>query len=304
VVLKEHGVGNQGLAQPYLDRMVAIAAKINGWPGGANGKYFTNRASAAAFIKSAKPHYGILSLPAFLAMRKPYQLDVIGRVSVSLAGGRRYFLISKKADSIDACKGQTLATDHGDDPRLIDAGPGFAHGAGGIRCVEAEQLVEDDAREAGGGEERGREERVRDVADEGGAGGHHRRNGLTRRRDLRLAAARRAGARHSSATSMPCAATKARAHAAKWASMISPAATKRTTSPSWPAMTDSRLTRLGLLALAALPACMTVRAPTHPELATVAAQGTSLGLSDALETLIASGKDTSTDRACALQVVR
>jgi len=69
-------------------------------------------------------------------------------------------------------------------------------------------------------------------------------------------------------------------------------------------MTDSRLTRLGLLALAALPACMTVRAPTHPELATVAAQGTSLGLSDALETLIASGEDTSTDRAYALQGVR
>lgn len=120
VVLKEHGVGNQGLAQPYLDRMVAIAAKQNGWPGGANGKYFTSRTSAEAFIKSAKPHYGILSLPAFLAMRQPYQLDVIGRVSVSLAGGRRYYLISKKAENIDQCKGQTLATDHADDPRFID----------------------------------------------------------------------------------------------------------------------------------------------------------------------------------------
>jgi hypothetical protein len=119
VVLKEHGVGNQSLAQPYLDRMVAIAAKQNSWPG-ATGKYFTNRSAAEAFIKSDQPHYGILSLPAFLALREPYQLEVIGRVAVSLAGGRRYFLISKTASDLDGCKGQKLATDHADDPRFID----------------------------------------------------------------------------------------------------------------------------------------------------------------------------------------
>ena len=120
VVLKEHGVGNQALAQPYLDRMVTLAAKQNGWPGGANGKYFTSRSVADAFIKSAHPHYGILSLPAFLAMREPYHLDVIGKVAVSLAGGRRYYLISKTADDLNGCKGKTLATDHADDPRFID----------------------------------------------------------------------------------------------------------------------------------------------------------------------------------------
>lgn len=119
VVLKEHGVGNQALAQPYLDRMVALAAKQNGWAG-ANGKYFTSRAAADAFIKSAQPHYGILSLPAFLAMRDKYDLEVIGKVAVSLAGGRRYFLISKTAKNLNDCNGKTLATDHADDPRFID----------------------------------------------------------------------------------------------------------------------------------------------------------------------------------------
>ena len=119
VVLKEHGVGNQALAQPYLDRMVAMAAKQNGWAG-VNGKYFTSRSAAEAFIKSDQPHYGILSLPAFLALRDQYHLEVIGRVAVSLAGGRRYFLISKSASSLEACKGQKLATDHADDPRFID----------------------------------------------------------------------------------------------------------------------------------------------------------------------------------------
>lgn len=120
VVLKEHGVGNQALAQPYLDRMVALTAKLNGWPG-ANGRYFTSRAPAEAFIKTEQPHYGILSMPAFLAMREPYKLTVIGRVAVSLAGGRRYYLISKTATDLGGCKGKPLATDHADDGHFIDA---------------------------------------------------------------------------------------------------------------------------------------------------------------------------------------
>jgi len=119
LVLKEHGVGNQALAQPYLDRMVAITAKQNNWKN-AIGKYFTSRSAAEAFIKSAQPHYAILSLPSFLAMRQPYKLDVIGRVAVSLAGGRRYFVISNTANNLNECKGKTLATDHGDDPKFID----------------------------------------------------------------------------------------------------------------------------------------------------------------------------------------
>jgi hypothetical protein len=53
-------------------------------------------------------------------MRKPYRLEVIGRVSVSLAGGRRYYLISKTANDLSGCKGQTLASDHVDDPRFIE----------------------------------------------------------------------------------------------------------------------------------------------------------------------------------------
>jgi len=102
VVLKEHGVGNQALAQPYLDRMVSLAARQNRWAG-VNGKYFTSRSAAEAFIKAQQTHYGILSLPAFLAMRKPYRLEVIGRVAVSLAGGRRYYLISKTAHDLRGC---------------------------------------------------------------------------------------------------------------------------------------------------------------------------------------------------------
>jgi len=99
--------------------MVALAAKQNGWAG-VNGKYFTKRAAAEAFIKAETPHYGILSLPAFLALRGGHRLEVIGKVEVSLAGGRRYYVISKTAEDLTGCKGRALATDHADDARFID----------------------------------------------------------------------------------------------------------------------------------------------------------------------------------------
>jgi len=119
LVLKEHGVSSPTLVQPYLDRFVALAARLNGWPG-AVGQYHAGRASAEAFIEGARPHYGILSLPAFLAFRKKYNLDVIGQVSVSLAGGRQYSIISRTATDLAGCKGKVLATDHADDARFID----------------------------------------------------------------------------------------------------------------------------------------------------------------------------------------
>jgi len=119
LVLKEHGVSSPTLVQPYLDRFIALAARLNDWPS-AVGQYHAGRASAEAFIQAAKPHYGILSLPAFLAFRKKYNLDVIGQVTVSLAGGRQYSIISRSASDLAGCKGKVLATDHGDDPRFID----------------------------------------------------------------------------------------------------------------------------------------------------------------------------------------
>jgi hypothetical protein len=119
LVLKEHGVSSPTLVQPYLDRFIALAARLNDWPS-AVGEYHAGRASAEAFIQAAKPHYGILSLPGFLALRKKYNLDVIGQVSVSLAGGRQYSIISRTAADLAGCKGKILATDHSDDPRFID----------------------------------------------------------------------------------------------------------------------------------------------------------------------------------------
>jgi hypothetical protein len=118
-VLREHGVTAVTLAQPYLDRFVALAGAQNGWPG-AQGFYLTTRPAAEEFIRKERPHYGILSLPSFLALRTPHRLEVIGRVEVSLSGGRRYHLISRSAADLAGCKGHPLATDHADDPRFLE----------------------------------------------------------------------------------------------------------------------------------------------------------------------------------------
>lgn len=128
LVVKEHGVSSPSLVQPHLDRFVAIAAKENGWTD-AKGQYYNNRTAAEAFIENQHPHYGIFSLPAFLAMRAKYHLEVIGQVAVALAGGRQYYLISKTAADLAGCKGKTVASDHTDDKQFIErvvAGGRFA----------------------------------------------------------------------------------------------------------------------------------------------------------------------------------
>jgi hypothetical protein len=119
LVLNEHGVGSASLAQPYLDRMVSIVAAQNRW-GAARGQYCTSRSTAEAFIRSQAPHYGILSLAAFLAMRESYRLEVIGTVEISMVGGQQYHVISQDAPNLDACRGRTLATNHADDLRFVN----------------------------------------------------------------------------------------------------------------------------------------------------------------------------------------
>lgn len=119
VVVKEHGVSAASYAQPYVDKFAALAANINQWPS-AKGVYLTNRSEAETFLESNKPSYGIISLPAFLALRQKQQLRVVGQVSAALVGGRQYHLISSTASDLKGCKGKTLATDHADDPRFID----------------------------------------------------------------------------------------------------------------------------------------------------------------------------------------
>jgi hypothetical protein len=119
LVLKEHGVGSAAQAQPYVDKFVAMAAKQNGWSG-AKGAYHTSRGNADGFISAEKPHYGILSLAAFLDYRGKYSVEVIGQAQVARAGGQQYHIISKSATDLAGCKGQSLASDHADDPKFIE----------------------------------------------------------------------------------------------------------------------------------------------------------------------------------------
>lgn len=119
LVLKEHGVGSAAQAQPYVDKLVAIAARQAGWDG-AKGSYQTSRTGAEKFITDSKPHYGIFSLAAFLGLKDKHKLEVIGSVTSSRAGGQQYHLISKNASDAAGCKGKALASDHADDTKFID----------------------------------------------------------------------------------------------------------------------------------------------------------------------------------------
>jgi hypothetical protein len=119
LILKEHGVGSAASAQTYVDKLVAHVASENAWKA-AEGKYVTSRASAASYIKQSDPHFGILSLAAFLDLRGKHELEVVGSAEVAGGGGRQYFVVSGSQASLAGCKGKTLGTDHGDDARFID----------------------------------------------------------------------------------------------------------------------------------------------------------------------------------------
>ncbi|MFO7564466.1 MAG: hypothetical protein R6X02_17600 [Enhygromyxa sp.] len=119
LILKEHGVGSASAAQEYVDKLVARVAKQNEWPA-ASGKYVTSRSAGKTYIKQSNPHFGILSLAAFLELRSPNKLEVVGSAEVSGGGGRQYFIVSARQTSLEGCKGKSLGTDHGDDARFID----------------------------------------------------------------------------------------------------------------------------------------------------------------------------------------
>jgi len=118
LVLKEHGVGSAAQAQPFVDKLCDAAAKLQGWSS-CTGKYATDREDAKQYIADQKPQYGIMSLPAYLALHDADSLEVIGQVSVLNGGGLQYFIVSKSAGSLSECKGAKLATDH-DDTKFID----------------------------------------------------------------------------------------------------------------------------------------------------------------------------------------
>ena len=119
VVLREHGSGAAARAQPYLDQMLTAVAKTSGWSK-ATGRYFAERAPALEFIQSKEPEFGILSLDAYLALRAPHKLSIIGEVVAPKAGGLQYHLLSVKASDLNGCRGHTLATTFVSDPVFVE----------------------------------------------------------------------------------------------------------------------------------------------------------------------------------------
>lgn len=119
VVLREQGAGAAARAQPYLDQLLGVVAKTSGWSK-ATGRYFAERAPAIEFIQSQKPEFGILSLSAFLALRSPHKLTVVGEVIAPKAGGLQYHVVSTKASALAGCRGQKLATTFVSDAAFVE----------------------------------------------------------------------------------------------------------------------------------------------------------------------------------------
>lgn len=119
VVLREQGAATASLAQPFLDRFVEAVRRENGWAA-AEGRYFRDRSEAEAWLTGNETHYAIVSFGAYLALREKYGLSVLGSVVSSLAGGQRYFLVSRSIEKAEGCLGRVLVSDHLGDPVFVD----------------------------------------------------------------------------------------------------------------------------------------------------------------------------------------
>jgi hypothetical protein len=119
VVLREYGGGTPSRAQPYLDQLLAVVAKQNGWSK-VPGRYFAERAPALEFVNQEKPAFGIFSLAAFLNLKGSLSLGVVGEVVAPKAGGSQYYLVSKRAQKLEECKGLRLTTTFTADAKFID----------------------------------------------------------------------------------------------------------------------------------------------------------------------------------------
>lgn len=119
LVLKEHGAGSASSAQGFVDRLMGRLAEVAGFAG-ASGKYQTSRKLAKTWIADNHPAFGIVSLAAFLDLRKAHGLSVVGKVDVASGGGRQYHLVSKTAKDLAGCKGHKVASDHFDDERFVE----------------------------------------------------------------------------------------------------------------------------------------------------------------------------------------
>ncbi len=114
LVLRENGIGSAAQAQPHVDKLIQLAAKKNGWPA-AKGKYITKRKRAKKYISKKSPKFGMVTLGAYLALRKGTGMEVLGSVKLTRGGGERYFVVSKSGSDLSACKGKKLATNHARD---------------------------------------------------------------------------------------------------------------------------------------------------------------------------------------------
>jgi len=119
VVLREGGIGSAANAQSYLDRMLSVAARLNGWPS-VTGAFHTDRARAQAYVATEKPQFGIFTLGAYLGLRGELGLKAIGRANARGGGGGQYFVVSRSVTALEGCEGKTLATTVADDPAFVD----------------------------------------------------------------------------------------------------------------------------------------------------------------------------------------
>lgn len=123
LVVESSGVGGSSEdAAPYVETFSRYAEKKLGWPANsANGRYFSDRAAAIAYIASTRPGFGMIDPALWLDMQKKQEMEVLVAVSGKNETLGHFSIVVKNPllQSLADLKGKTLVSNHLDSPEFL-----------------------------------------------------------------------------------------------------------------------------------------------------------------------------------------
>jgi len=131
-MVNERAHGHQSNSWKDMRRFFKSLSYHNAWaPGTLHGKFFKKIAPANAYVKQFKPQYGFLTLPVFLAWKKPYNLKAIGVATTQgnsqwIAASGQYHIISASESSLADCKRKRVISHFWKDSQFLNAVVGGA----------------------------------------------------------------------------------------------------------------------------------------------------------------------------------
>lgn len=105
--------GDPDLAKPYIAKFAAYLEETAGWPkGSVKGSFFTDKAQAEAFVRTAKPGFGLLEPNLYLELLAAEKLEPFSQIQSADLVSKKLHLVVKdpSLSTLEKLKGKKLWT--------------------------------------------------------------------------------------------------------------------------------------------------------------------------------------------------